>query len=141
MRSIILVIIQFTSIACIVALGTFPSSFPALMLLFTGLLLGAVSISIMNFDNLRIRPEPKENVRFITAGPYRIIRHPMYTSVMLLSLAFMIEDPTFMLGILFLILLFVLWQKILIEEKMLSAIFPEYTEYQKKTYRLIPFIF
>lgn len=141
MRSRILVGIQFSAVTAIAALGTTPGTPLSLFLCGFGILFGVVSIIIMNFDNLRIRPEPKENIRFITAGPYRIIRHPMYTSVLLFSLSFIIDHPTVPLGMMFVILFFALWEKIKIEEKLLPEIFPEYREYAKRTYRLIPYIF
>lgn len=141
MRSRILVGIQFSAIAAIAALGTIPVTPFSFLLCAFGVLLGLVSIIIMNFDNLRIRPEPKENIRLVTAGPYRIIRHPMYISVLLFSLSFIVDDPTVLLGALFIVLFIALLAKMRIEERMLPEIFPEYRDYAKRTNRLIPYIF
>jgi protein-S-isoprenylcysteine O-methyltransferase Ste14 len=141
MNSMMIVGLQFLLIAVIVIYGWFPRLPLSLSLFIAGMMLGLTSIAYMQLDNLRILPEPKENIRFITRGPYRILRHPMYTSVLLATLSFVIESRMFFPFIFWLLLLCVLLIKIRIEEKLLSQHLPEYVEYKKRTWKLIPFLF
>lgn len=128
-------------IAVIVTTGYVPETIAALMLLVAGCALGVVSLAYIRLDNVRIFPEPKKNIRLVTTGPYKVVRHPMYVSVLLLSASFVIESPSFVPILAWFILLYVLLEKIRIEETLLSQRLPEYDEYKKRTWKLIPFLF
>ncbi|MEW5797715.1 MAG: methyltransferase [Bacteroidota bacterium] len=141
MNSVLLVIIQFSMIVMIVAVGTFPDTVMTIVLFITGIVLGVTSILYMGIPNLRIFPEPKKDIRLVTTGPYRILRHPMYTSVLLFSASFIADSTSSFPYILWFILLAVLIGKIHIEERLLPKLLPGYAEYKKRTWRLIPFIF
>jgi protein-S-isoprenylcysteine O-methyltransferase Ste14 len=141
MNSKVLVGVQFSMIFLIIMVGTFPATIFTIVILAGGLLLGSAAILTMRFDNLRIFPEPKKDIRLVTTGPYRILRHPMYTSVLLITASFVAEVPTLLLCAFWLILLSALMGKVQIEEKLLPQHLPDYTEYQKRTWKLIPFIF
>lgn len=79
----------------------------------------------------------------IQNGPYRILRHPSYTGylLMLIGSGIAMENPLIAGAVLigafsFLVL------RISQEEKMLAQHFGEkYVAYQKRTYRLIPFLY
>jgi protein-S-isoprenylcysteine O-methyltransferase Ste14 len=90
---------------------------------------------------LKATPPPAENMTLVMTGPYRLIRHPMYTAALLLTLAFVISDFSWFRLIFFLILLVNLVLKLLFEEELLAEKFPEYKAYMLKTKRLIPFVF
>lgn len=141
MNSIVLVVIQFSLIVMIAGIGKFPDTVMTIVLFAAGILLGITSILFMRFDNLRIFPEPKKNIRLVTAGPYRILRHPMYTSVLLFAASFIADSPLYFPYILWFMLLVILIIKIQLEERLLPKRLPEYVEYKKRTWRLIPFIF
>lgn len=128
-------------IAVIITTGCFPKTVAALALLVAGCGLGVVSLVYIRLDNLRIFPEPKKNIRLVTTGPYKFVRHPMYVSVLLLSASFVAESHSFVSLPAWFILLCVLLEKIRIEETLLSHLLPEYGEYKKRTWRLIPFLF
>jgi protein-S-isoprenylcysteine O-methyltransferase Ste14 len=74
----------------------------------------------------------------ITTGPYAVIRHPMYTGSLLslLGLALLIDSAEAM------ILVFVCGclqiGRALLEENILEASFPEYTDYKTRVDRFIP---
>jgi len=80
-------------------------------------------------------------VKLVTTGPYHFIRHPMYTSILLMGLTLTWDYPTLIRIIFGLVLLADLIFKIKLEEKFLEKHFKDYLSYQKKTFRLIPFIY
>lgn len=140
MNSTILVGLQFVLIAAIVVLGNTPDTPMTILLFAAGCALGLLAIYFMQPDNLRIFPEPKKDIRFITNGPYKMVRHPMYTSVLTLMAAFIFGGEWYLLA-LWIILFLVFHQKIRIEERLLSERLQSYGEYQKQTWKLLPYIY
>jgi protein-S-isoprenylcysteine O-methyltransferase Ste14 len=82
--------------------------------------------------------ETWESQQVVTAGPYRVIRHPAYAGNMLQALGFpLVLDAYASLGLAALVIaLFV--QRLLLEDETLAAELPGYREYQRRTWRLIP---
>jgi protein-S-isoprenylcysteine O-methyltransferase Ste14 len=81
--------------------------------------------------------------RIVREGPYRYVRHPSYTGTLMILLGLGLASRTW-LGTVIIIALFslVIGYRIDVEENALKAEFGEdYTEYAKKTKRLIPFLF
>ena len=99
--------------------------------------------AFLRFDlrQLRIAPDPAHGARLITHGPYRWIRHPMYSSVLLLTLAVVLSHPTVARVVAWLVLLADLLAKLRYEEVLLARRFPEYSQYRKRTKKLIPFVY
>jgi len=112
----------------------------ALLLFLLSLALMLWSVAVMAKVKLSVFPEPGKNTRLITAGPYRWIRHPMYTSLLLGDAGLLITDPAWWRLLVYAILVVVLILKLQYEEQLLSAKFPEYNHYKTRSYRLIPFI-
>jgi len=84
----------------------------------------------------------KENHELITKGPYRLVRHPIYTGMtsMYLGVAIYLGMLAGFLGVLFISYSF--WIKSRQEEKLMIRHFPkEYAAYKKTTKALIPFIY
>jgi protein-S-isoprenylcysteine O-methyltransferase Ste14 len=86
------------------------------------------------------RPAVKEHHELVTTGPYAYVRHPIYTGIMLATLG------TALLGTVFAIVMFVVisitfaW-RLNKEEKLMLELFPRhYPAYQKRTKRLVPFV-
>ncbi len=95
----------------------------------------------MQKSKLRILPEPSATATLITNGPYRFIRHPMYTAILLGSTGLLIHQFTLVRLVLIIALAIVLLIKLGWEEKMLSQKFEGYKNYMKQTQKLFPFIF
>lgn len=77
----------------------------------------------------------------VTGGPYRLVRHPMYASVLSISLglAFLIQSGSALL--VFVLYVGVISFLVPIEEEGLREVYGEsYAAYLKKTGRVIPFI-
>jgi len=90
--------------------------------------------------NFNIVPEIKDGCCLIKTGPYKYVRHPMYTSVLFIAL--------FALGYLFILwkvaifalLIIVLYFKAKREENLWCLKTDEYKEYKQVTKMFIPFV-
>jgi protein-S-isoprenylcysteine O-methyltransferase Ste14 len=83
----------------------------------------------------------KEGHELIELGPYRIVRHPIYTGILAMFAGTAIAIGYFG-GVLGLLLLFVsFWVKLRSEEDLMLKQFPEkYSAYQHRVKRIIPFL-
>ncbi len=84
---------------------------------------------------------PHLEASVITSGPYRLLRHPMYTAVLLFTGGLSIDYLNWEKVIIWLILLIVLIIKLHWEERMLKQQFPEYPSYQQKSFKLVPYLY
>ncbi len=133
---------QFTLIVGLALTGSLiPESWSLRGILIVGGLVGIWALHTMGIHHLRIFPEVSEQGRLVVNGPYRWVRHPMYTSVLSVTFSWMMIDPVWFRIGLWVILFGVLWIKLEYEEKLLTKQFPSYSSYQRQTYRLIPFVF
>jgi protein-S-isoprenylcysteine O-methyltransferase Ste14 len=85
----------------------------------------------------------KADHRVVDTGPYRLVRHPIYTGMILAALATALEKGT-ILGLVGVALItFGFWLKARMEERFLRAeLGPEaYDAYAKRTPMLAPFLF
>ena len=83
----------------------------------------------------------KAGHELITAGPYALVRHPIYTGLLVMFVGTIIVQGH-VAGIVGLPLVFVsLWIKLRYEERVMLEKFPdEYAAYQRRVKRLIPFV-
>jgi protein-S-isoprenylcysteine O-methyltransferase Ste14 len=83
----------------------------------------------------------KDGHRLVERGPYRLVRHPIYSGLILALTAASLElaRPAGMLGTALLVLGF--WMKARLEERFLSAELGEgaYADYRRRTPMLAPF--
>jgi len=141
-KSIGLVTVQLASIACLLLSGPLVAMHPLWgSLEFVGLVLGVWSLATMPLRQLRVTPEVAPNAKLVASGPYRFIRHPMYLSVLVTTISLVIHHFTAWRLAVWCVLLVALILKIQFEEMLLRERFPEYREYQRRTKRLIPFLY
>ncbi len=116
-------------------------SLPALALLACAAALGVWTLAYNRPGNFNIRPEPKASGRLVTGGPYRDMRNPMYSAVLLFAAAEVVAyaDP-WKIGC-WLILALVLLAKALLEERGLRERHAGYAEYARRVHRFIPGLF
>ena len=92
-------------------------------------------------SNWSARATVKEGHELILSGPYRLVRHPIYTGLLVafLGTALLRCSPRSLLGVAVFLGVFV-W-KIRIEERFLTAEFGEsYLDYKRRVKALIPFV-
>ncbi len=94
----------------------------------------------MGLTTFSVFPQPKTAGKFTDRGPYRFVRHPMYSGLLLVLLSLTFSSFSWLnLGVLlFFTLLIVV--KLSLEEQMLQDTYSSYKEYMKRTRKLIPFI-
>jgi protein-S-isoprenylcysteine O-methyltransferase Ste14 len=137
-----LVFVQFAALLVIAFSGPLLLRQPlSLALAVAAILLGLWAILAMRPGYFNILPDPKPNGRLVRAGPYRWIRHPMYAALLLLSLALVLNAPSWWRGLVWLLLLVNLLVKLNYEESLLAKLHPEYSSYQAQSRRLVPFLY
>ena len=99
------------------------------ILIISGIILLLISIKDLK-NSLSPFPKPINNKGFISSGIYRIIKHPMYYSIIIISLGLFFKNPSLYNLSLSLLLGLVLLLKIRQEEKYLINIFPDYLAYK-----------
>ena len=114
---------------------------PALTLLACAVALGLWTLFHNRPGNFNIRPEPKASGRLVTRGPYRYMRNPMYSAVLLFAAAEVVAYADMWKIACWLLLALVLLAKVMLEERALRALFPGYAAYAKRVRRFIPGVF
>ena len=140
-RSYVYVGIQFVCLALLITTGPWiAASMEFLVLEMLGIFFGFWALLTMKLRNLSVLPEIKPNSFLQTGGPYRWVRHPMYSALLLVMLVLVLEEFTYWRGLVWLILSLDLFLKLQYEEELLVNKFFEYRVYQSKTSKLIPWI-
>ena len=105
-----------------------------------GILIGLWAIYAVGPSRANIRPLPHPKGALITNGPYKFIRHPMYTAQLLVTAVWVINNNSIPYVVLWIVYLSILAMKLNFEEKQLLVQFPEYGKYKQHTWRLLPLI-
>ena len=94
----------------------------------------------MKLSRVSIRPEVSVQAELITTGPFRWVRHPMYSGLVLFLLPCVFSPFHMWRLLLWLGLLGVLVTKASVEERLLAEQFPGYSDYRRRTKRFVPFL-
>ena len=147
----------FEAILCLVILNAsswfiLPYSFP--QIISWTLLLVSAFLVIFSVRVLRQFGRPDKTIpdasrlafekttHLVTAGPYRFIRHPMYTSLLCLAMGVFLKHITLLSGLLVTVAILALFTTAILEERENLCNFgEEYDAYMQRTRRFIPFIF
>lgn len=137
-----LVALQFLSIG----LGLFPYAGQQgspwwLIASALGILVGLYTLLHNRLGNFGVYPEPLEQARLVTSGPYRWVRHPMYLSVLLFMLGVAMYNGGLLNQLALITLLLAILGKMHREERYLHQQFDGYGDYACNCKRLIPFIY
>jgi len=92
-------------------------------------------------SNLTAVPRPKENAHMVAHGAYRVVRHPIYSGIILGSFGLGLLRGGW-LALLYALVLFIFFDiKSRREEKWLQEKYTDYAEYQTRVRKLIPFLY
>lgn len=112
------------------------------------LTLAAASLALLGWTlahnkigNFNIRPSPKKAGTLVMTGPYRWIRHPMYTAVLLGGASMAVISTSLAGWGVFAFLSLVLLTKANVEERWMCEKYPAYAAYMHASKRLIPWIY
>ena len=141
-KSATLVSVQLICIAVLVVTGrVIPQQLGPFVMMCAGVALIVWAVVKIRFYNLRIEPEPSKEAKLITSGPFRFIRHPMYSGGTLIGLAWVWDELSLLRLFVFVILFIDFLVKLHYEERLLTERFPEYLDYKKRTKRLVPLVY
>ena len=88
--------------------------------------------------NWSARPTMKVDHELVTSGPYRIVRHPIYTGILMAWFGFGLVNGLVSLSLFVLFSLIFVW-RIRVEEVYMMELFPDkYPQYRATTKALIP---
>jgi protein-S-isoprenylcysteine O-methyltransferase Ste14 len=115
--------------------------------LVAGLALGAIGLLLALAglwwlgDNLSALPHPKDDATLVESGPYRVVRHPIYSGLIVGAFGWALMNTSLLTLIYAAILLAFFDIKSRREERWLARKFPDYAAYQARVAKLIPLIY
>ena len=141
MKGKILVTIQFTCLI-LLALATnwFALVWWAFILIALSGFLAFWAMAVMRLGNFNVVPTPVDRGVLVTGGPYKVIRHPMYTSIFIFAVALLAGQFDYIKLFTSIALIAGLIVKMIYEESLLRNHHPGYEAYMAKTKRVIPFV-
>jgi protein-S-isoprenylcysteine O-methyltransferase Ste14 len=77
----------------------------------------------------------------VTNGPYRYIRHPIYTALCLFTSAGAAGHWHWLAGLCAVWIIALAILRIKCEEELVVALYPEYVQYAATTWRMVPYVY
>jgi len=141
-KSIILTIGQYSTLTYLMIFSKWISpNYYLSIIQIIGFIVAAWAIWEMNKSKLNISPIPRFGSKLIQSGPYKLIRHPMYLSLILTLTPAMISYYKPLHLAIYIVFLINLVFKMFFEESLLKEYFVDYKMYMKKSWRLFPYFF
>lgn len=143
-KDILFVVLQFVLfIAFVFEVGSMRIYFPVILfwigvvMLVLGALITLIGVLQLNV-HLSPFPSPLPGSRLIVKGVYKLVRHPIYTGIMMGFFGFaIIADSGYKLMVAA-ILSILFYFKTIYEEKRMVEVFSGYLEYKQRTGRFFP---
>ncbi|OZG75264.1 hypothetical protein BTA51_02445 [Hahella sp. CCB-MM4] len=109
-----------------------------LVVVLLGTVAGLATLGYNKIGNFSIYPEPKPHVKLVTNGPYRFVRHPMYSSLFIMMVGIAGYNWHWLNAIGVGCVVLAVSGKAVMEERFLREMFSVYDEYAAKTPRFVP---
>ncbi|MEP7027178.1 MAG: isoprenylcysteine carboxylmethyltransferase family protein [Candidatus Eisenbacteria bacterium] len=87
--------------------------------------------------SIQIAPAPRRDAVLVTHGVYRVLRHPIYTAIVLILVGLVMRGATAPATGLAAAAIAFLLVKARYEERLLGAHYPEYEEYRRRTWGVL----
>ncbi len=87
---------------------------------------------------LTAAPLPNDHATLRTGGLYRLVRHPIYSGLLLFALSQVVASGSVLVAVVGLLLLVLIEGKARWEEQRLVERFPDYVAYARRTPRFVP---
>ncbi len=131
-------------IAAIVALGATGNLFAPSPIVIA-LQVGAIALSVWarrSFQKgaFRVTATPAAS-SLMRKGPYRVIRHPMYTAVLLLIWTAVVSHLSVLTLAIGVLASVIVVARVVVEERILRARYPDFDDYARRTKALVPYLF
>lgn len=110
--------------------------YSGLVVAISGLVIGIIALLQIN-TKISPFPTPLLKSELITNGAFSISRHPIYMSILAITLGYAVFEASLFKFIIFLLLWLLFYFKSKYEEQLLVDKFPQYSNYQQKTRRFI----
>jgi|SRR5688572_14139974 len=141
-RSLFFVIVQLLLFLVFIALpagyaAKFGWQLTAFIIVIIGIVVVAVAM-IQLGPGLTPMPVPKSTGRLVTSGVYRFVRHPLYSGLLLILAGITLYSMNIPRAIVTGLLFFLFHFKSKYEEQLLLQRYPDYENYQKRTWRFLP---
>lgn len=111
----------------------------AVILLVLGACMGIAGVVALG-QNRTVFPRPLADGTLVQAGVFRLVRHPLYSSLMHLSFGWAVWWHSGAVAVLAVLLTLLLHCKSLREEQWLQQKFPDYAAYAAKVKRFVPWV-
>jgi protein-S-isoprenylcysteine O-methyltransferase Ste14 len=141
-KSYLFISIQFACIGYLLISGPLFANNSWLFLMeILGIGLAFWAIVAMSQSKFNVLPDVRDGASLIKSGPYKYVRHPMYSALIVIFLALIIDEFLVLRLLVYLALTATLVAKQFYEEGLLKKEFGQYRYYQENTWRIIPFVF
>ncbi|WP_179337818.1 methyltransferase family protein [Winogradskyella ludwigii] len=110
--------------------------YSGLVVAILGLVIGIIALLQIN-TKISPFPTPVLKSELIINGAFSISRHPIYMSILAITLGYAVFEASLFKFIIFLLLWLLFYFKSKYEEQLLADKFPQYSNYQQKTRRFI----
>jgi protein-S-isoprenylcysteine O-methyltransferase Ste14 len=131
-------------VACLIALlvirALFSVSPIVIALQVASLLLLLWARFTLGWRSFQVAANPTEG-GLVTSGPYRYIRHPIYTAMCVFGWAGIAAHWSWGAVVCGAVLIAFALLRIVAEETLVTQRYPEYADYATRTWRMIPFLF
>lgn len=94
----------------------------------------------MGWRSFHATANPLDSARLVTSGPYGLVRHPIYVSLWAFAWAGVADHLSVLSVAMGLVIAAGLLVRMILEEALLRARFPEYADYAQRTKRIVPFV-